>query len=169
MAMIEAIGNMAMPSEDDGVERVGQSAAPADPRDFIVAGGDGVVPGLAFEDDDEASEEEGEPPPGKMTLTERALTTEHLMCHRPYNKCCPVCRATRSRKRPHMRRLQPVGHQLTRFGEVVTCDHIVAEALMSNSIEGHMYGVVLYDLKTKFMGAFPALTKTGAETLQCVQ
>ena len=68
-----------------------------------------------------------------------------------------------------MRRIRAIGRDLAAVGEVVTCDHIIAEAAKHQSIEGHMYAIVLFDLFSRFMFAYPALTKTGAETLTAVQ
>ena len=141
---------------------------PPPPRPFVEVGGGEGEPGLAYDADEEVSDEEpaGEEP---ESLQQRALSTQHLMCHKPFNARCKVCVAVRSRKRRHMRRLRAVGQDLEAFGEAVTCDHIIAETQARESIEGHMYAVVIYDLYTRFVGAYPSLTKTSMETLQHLQ
>ena len=63
-----------------------------------------------------------------------------------------------------MRKLVSAGDKLERLGQVVTCDHIIANSEMKQSIEGHTCAVVFYDLCTQFLGAYPSLTKTAAET-----
>ena len=68
-----------------------------------------------------------------------------------------------------MKKMSAAGVRLCRFGEVVTCDHLVAEAAHNNSIEGHGYAVLFYDLYSEFVGCYPTLTKTGIEALHALQ
>ena len=60
-------------------------------------------------------------------LKKEALSARHLLCHRPFNHYCAICRAMRARRRRHKRKLVPLWTGLTKFGEMVTGDHIVAQ------------------------------------------
>ena len=58
---------------------------------------------------------------------------------------------------------------MTHFGEIVTCDHLVAERDDAMSMEGYSYGVLFYDIYSQFIGAFPTLSKTSIETLNSLR
>ena len=92
-----------------------------------------------------------------------------MMRHKKFNPWCYICQFIRSRRRPHFRKPIALGDRLTYFGEIVTCDHIVSETPGAKSIEGHLYALMFFCLFSKFIGAYPALTKTGMETLQYLQ
>ena len=98
-----------------------------------------------------------------------AKSTEHLMGHKKFNPWCKICQYIRSRRKRHFRKPVPLGARLTYFGEIITCDHLVAETPGAQSIEGHLYALMFFCLFSKFLGAYPVLTKTGMETLQCLQ
>ena len=85
-----------------------------------------------------------------------------MMCHKPYNRHCEVCQLVRSRLPQHKRKRVPIRERLKSFGELVTCDHIVAEADENMSVDQHCYTVMMYDVFTQFLIAYPPMTKRGA-------
>ena len=54
--------------------------------------------------------------------------------------------------------------ELKRFGEVVTMDHIDARSTANESVDGEMFALVIYDVYSKFVGAYLVFTKTSHET-----
>ena len=76
-----------------------------------------------------------------------------------------MCQRVNTGRTPHRRKHVPLREKLTHFGEIVTCDHIIAEG-DGESAEGHAYGIVLYDVYSQFIGSYPSLTKTAVETLR---
>ena len=79
---------------------------------------------------------------GKRNLKAEAQTTTHMMCHRPYNPWCDVCRAIRVRRRQHRRRITSRRAPLTHFGELLTADHIVIDGIGQESCVQHRYAVL---------------------------
>ena len=53
-------------------------------------------------------------------LVKEAKSASHLLCHRPYNPHCGICRAMRQRRRRHLRKVVPKWEDLTSLGEAVT-------------------------------------------------
>ena len=90
------------------------------------------------------------------------------MCHKPYNPHCSVCRAVKSRHSPHRRKKVPKRESLSVFGELVTCDHIIAQGI-NESLDGHPCALVIYDVRTQFLAAQPTVNKSGPETCRIIK
>ena len=73
-------------------------------------------------------------------LKSEALSTEHLLCHKPLNPYCQICRNVRIRNKQHRRKKVPTRTKLDHFGQLVTTDHLIAEGDHNQSSDGHQYG-----------------------------
>ena len=60
----------------------------------------------------------------KVDWQNEAKSTAHLLTHRPANKYCWVCRIAKARHRRHKRHLRPRWKGVTKFGDIVTFDHL---------------------------------------------
>ena len=79
-------------------------------------------------DQDFIHDEDREWKEAEAVLRKEALSAQHQLAHKPYNKYCPICRAARAKRRPHRRKLVPRWRNLTFFGEMVTGDHLIVQA-----------------------------------------
>ena len=68
-----------------------------------------------------------------------------------------------------MRQVKPVKDELKGFGDIVTCDHLIAESEPNKSVEDDMYGVMFYDVWSDYLGAYPVKSKTGVDTSLALQ
>ena len=93
-----------------------------------------------------------------------AMSTEHALTHRPANKYCKTCRRIKSQHKRHRRRLVPKWTELSKFGEIITMDHMDCKYWSSRSARGHKWAVVGLDLATWFLMNRPLRTKQANET-----
>ena len=59
--------------------------------------------------------------------------------------------------------------KLSKFGELVTCDHMVTRALRMEGCLGEANAFVVKDLKTGFVRVYPVSTKSADEVSQSLQ
>ena len=102
-------------------------------------------------------------------LKSEAMSTEHMLIHKPWNPHCKVCQVCKNKQPHHRRKVIPLRTTLRAFGDIVTCDHLVSNNESARSSSGHTHGFMLYDIKTQFVGAYPCLTKSGVDTLACLR
>ena len=136
--------------------------------DSVTTADDDARIALEYVSDTSDEEQESKPTP-RLTLEQQAKLEGHLLTHKPYNAACNICIAAKARRRQHRRRLQPVHRSLTKFGQIVTCDHIDLASWWQHSHKGHMCALIMYDLSTGFLGSYPSYTKTGSETWENVK
>ena len=96
-------------------------------------------------------------------LRAEAVSIEHLMIHFPKNPYCKACCKTRLRRKPRKRRTVP--RELNgKFGSCITLDHVYAHSGEMEGMDGSMDMLVIYDLATEKIDAFPAKSKNADET-----
>ena len=101
------------------------------------------------------------PDPEDQSLRDRALSLQHLMTHYPKNPYCPSCARARLRHAPTGR-----GHagwrvvQAKRFGDVITCDHIIEKRGDSDPGGDRRTAMSVYDVGTRFLACYPLPTKS---------
>ena len=136
----------------------------APPLAAPVVGDDGKQESAGIEAD---IEEEAPAPPSaaRLTLQEQAVSLEHLLTHEPKNDHCQACRRAKARHRPH-RRKHLISERATRFGELVTADHVYAHSEALEGCDGARDMLVVFDVGTGLLGAYPAASKGARETME---
>ena len=86
----------------------------------------------------------------------------------PKDRNCEICQRTKITRAPCRRRVGGVVHRAENFGDLITADHKV----LSDNCESrnnHRYAVVVQDLATQWIQAYPCKTKTSQETHRSLQ
>ena len=100
--------------------------------------------GLLEHDEREGGDEEplGEPLGDETTarrdLKEEATSLRHLLTHLPKNPHCVSCQQAKMRQRYSFK--GAFKRDMAQFGEIVTCDHVVAPAMRMQGMGGEKYG-----------------------------
>ena len=98
---------------------------------------------------------------------------EDLGKHRVYthflkDRNCEICKRTKITRAPCRRRNGEAVPRAANFGDLITADHKV----LSDNCESrnnHRYAVVVQDLATQWIQAYPCKTKTSQETQRSLQ
>ena len=94
---------------------------------------------------------------------------KHSVCaHFPKDRNCEICQRTKITRAPCRRRNGGAVHRADIFGDLITADHKV----LSDNCESrnnHRYAVVVQDLATQWIQAYPCKTKTSQETQRSLQ
>ena len=88
--------------------------------------------------------------------------------HFPKDRNCEICNRTKITKAPCRRRNGEAVPRADKFGDLRTADHKV----LSDNCESrtnHRYAVVVQDLATQWIQAYPCKTKTSQETQRSLQ
>ena len=88
--------------------------------------------------------------------------------HFPKDRNCEICQRTRITRAPCRRRNGGAVPRAEKFGDLTTADHKV----LSDNCESrnnHRYAVVVQDLATQWIQAYPCKTKTSQETQRSLQ
>ena len=88
--------------------------------------------------------------------------------HFPIDRNCEICKRTKFTRAPCRRRNGEAVPRAEKFGDLITADHKV----LSDNCESrnnHRYAVVVQDLATQWIQAYPCKTKTSQETQRCLQ
>ena len=88
--------------------------------------------------------------------------------HFPKDRNCEICKRTKITRVPCRRRNGGAVPRAENFGDLTTADHKV----LSNNCESrnnHRYAVVVQDLATQWIQAYPCKTKTSQETQRSLQ
>ena len=80
----------------------------------------------------------------------------------PKDRNCEICKRTKITRAPCRRRNGGAVPRAENVGDLITADHKV----LSNN---HRYAVVVQDLATQWIQAYPCKTKTSQETLRSLQ
>ena len=96
------------------------------------------------------------------------LGKHSVYAHFLENRNCEICQRTKITRAPCRRRNGEAVHRSEIFGDLITADHKV----LSDNCESrnnHRYAVVVQDLATQWIQAFPRKTKTSQETQRSLQ
>ena len=89
---------------------------------------------------------------------------KHSVCtHFPKDRNCEICKRTKITRAPCRSRNGEAVLRAANFGDLITADHKV----LSDNCESrnnHRYAVVVQDLATQWIQAYPCKTKTSQET-----
>ena len=104
-------------------------------------------------------------------LKREAMTTEHMLTHRPKNPWCWVCGLTKMNQKPARR--CPLGERSVKpeaFGQHVCVDHVfIGKDPNTIGTEGQAVGVFMFDLFTQLTDFAPTKTKSANEALIAVK
>ena len=103
------------------------------------------------------------------TLARSADLGKHsVYTHFPEDQNCEICKRTKITRAPCRRRNGGAVPRAENFGDLITADHKV----LSDNCESrnnHRYAVVVQDLATQWIQAYPCKTKTSQETQRSLQ
>ena len=103
------------------------------------------------------------------TFKRREDLGKHSVCtHFPKDRNCEICQRTTITRAPCRRRQSEAVPRADNFGDLITADHKV----LSDNCESrnnHRYAVVVQDLATQWIQAYPCKTKTSQETQRSLQ
>ena len=99
-----------------------------------------------------------------LELTRSADLGKHsVYTHFPKDRNCEICQRTKITRAPCRRRNGEAVPRAVNFGDLITADHKV----LSDNCESrnnHRYAVVVQDLATQWIQAYPCKNKTSQET-----
>ena len=86
----------------------------------------------------------------------------------PKDRNCEICQRTNITRAPCRRRIGGAEPRAKKFGDLVTADHkVLSEGCGSRN--NHRYAIVVQDLATQWIQAYPCKTKTSQETQRSLQ
>ena len=96
------------------------------------------------------------------------LGKHSVYTHFPKDRNCEICKSTKMTRAPCRRRNGEAVPRAVNFGDLITADHKV----LSDNCEyrnNHRYAVVVQDLATQWIQAYPCKNKTSQETQRSLQ
>ena len=96
------------------------------------------------------------------------LGKHNVYTHFPKDRNCEICKRTKITRAPCRRRNGEAVPRAVNFGDLITADHKV----LSDNCESrnnHRYAVVVQDLATQWIQAYPCKNKTSQETQRSLQ
>ena len=96
------------------------------------------------------------------------LGRHSVYTHFPKDRNCEICKRTKITRAPCRRRKGEAVPRADNFGDLITADHKV----LSDNCESrnnHRYAVVVQDLATQWIQAYPCKTQTSQETQRSLQ
>ena len=96
------------------------------------------------------------------------LGKHSVYTHFPKARNCEICRRTKNTRAPCRRRDGGAVPRAENFGDLITADHKVLND-NCESRNNHRYAVVVQDLATQWIQAYPCKTKTSQETQRSLQ
>ena len=96
------------------------------------------------------------------------LGQHNVHTHFTKNRNCEICKRTKITRAPCRRRNGEAAPRAANFGDLITADHKV----LSDNCESrnnHRYAVVVQDLATQWIQAYPCKNKTSQETQRSLQ
>ena len=128
----------------------------------------GVENSAGLDIESNSSDDEVEPDP-RRDLRAEALSTKHLLTHQPKNRYCKACTRCKMQRTPCKRGASSnYGAKPEKFGDVCTCDHIIAYDELSKGINGEQEALVLVDIATGWMFGYPVKTKSAKDVIASV-
>ena len=96
------------------------------------------------------------------------LGKHSVKTHFPKDRNCEICKRTKITRAPCRRRIGGAVPRAENFGDLITADHkVLSDNCESRNI--HRYAVVVQDLATQWIQAYPCKTKTSQETQRSLQ
>ena len=96
------------------------------------------------------------------------LGKHSVYTHFPKDRNCEICQRTKITRAPCRRRNSGAVPRAENFGDLITADHkVLSESCESRN--NHRYAVVVQDLATQWIQAYPCKTKTSQETQRSLQ
>ena len=96
------------------------------------------------------------------------LGKHSVYTHFPKDRNCEICRRTKITRAPCRRHIGGAVPRAEKFGDLITADHkVLSENCESRN--SHRYAVVVQDLATQWIQAYPCKTKTSQETQRSLQ
>ena len=103
------------------------------------------------------------------TMKRREDLGKHsVYTHFPKDRNCEICKRTKITRAPSRRRNGEAVPRATNFGDLLTADHKVPSD-NCESRNNHRYAVVVQDLATQWIQAYPCKNKTSQETQRNLQ
>ena len=102
------------------------------------------------------------------TKRRKDLGKHNVHTHFPKDRNCEICKRTKITRAPCRRRNGEAVPRAANFGDLITADHKV----LSDNCESrnnHRYAVVVQDLATQWIQAYPCKNKTSQETQRSLQ
>ena len=96
------------------------------------------------------------------------LGKHSVKTHFPKDRNCEICQRTKITRAPYRRRVGGAVPRAENFGDLITANHKV----LSDNCESrnnHRYAIVVQDLATQWIQAYPCKTKTSQETQRSLQ
>jgi hypothetical protein len=105
----------------------------------------------------------------RRDLRAEALSIRHLLTHQPKNKYCKACTRCKMQRTPCKRGASSsYGPKPENFGDICTCDHIIAYDELSKGINGEQEALVIVDIATGWMFGYPVKTKSAKDVIASV-
>ena len=96
------------------------------------------------------------------------LGKHNVHTHFPKDRNCEICKRTKITRAPCRRRKGEAVPRAANFGDLITADHkVLSENCESRN--NHRYAVVVQDLATQWIQAYPCKNKTSQETQRSLQ
>ena len=96
------------------------------------------------------------------------LGKHSVYTHFPNDRNCEICQRTKITRAPCRRRIGGAVPRAENFGDLITADHkVLSEGCESRN--NHRYAVVVQDLATQWIQAYPCKNKTSKETQRSLQ
>ena len=109
-----------------------------------------------------------EPPMEPRAKVVWGSSKHSVYTHFPKDSNCDVCLKTKITRASCRRRTCTVVHKADFFGDLITLDHkVLSESCESRN--NHRYAIVVQDLATQWIQAYPCKTKTSQETKRSLQ
>ena len=106
---------------------------------------------------------------GVEALKKEAKSLHHLMTHVPKNPYCSVCNQAKMYKAPGYRTDGLRSISASCFGDHITADHVVLYRDSDNMIEDSRLALIVKDVATSFMFAYPSALKDADECQVALQ
>ena len=96
------------------------------------------------------------------------LGKHNVHTHFRKDRNCEICKRTKITRAPCRRRSGQAVPRAVNFGDLITADHKVL-SVNCESRNNHRYAVVVQDLATQWIQAYPCKNKTSQETQRSLQ
>ena len=96
------------------------------------------------------------------------LSKHNVHTHFPKDRNCEICKRTKITRVPCRRRNGEAVPRAEKFGDIVKADHKVLSD-KCESPNNHRYAIVVQDLATQWIQAYPCKTKASQETQRSLQ
>ena len=118
-------------------------------------------------DDPELGSEPVASPEQRRKFREEALSAQHALTHLPKNR---YCGARNQGKMPqYVAKAGALQRPTERFGNVVTCDHLISRSMQNRGMRGEANALTVKDLHTNLTMCYPVFTKNAEETEEALR